>query len=154
MKGKLKQGLSVHCHHDILVEYCYDYQERVDYIKKKKPKNEIKTRLKLFKILPNEALKDIPAKYLKANEKWDEISKKWDEAHKKWLEACKKRVEAHNKWLETHNKRVEAHNKWLETHNKRSQKDKDKFHKKWCGCKDWKNGEIIFKDTSNEKDNS
>jgi len=49
MKTKKLTGIYWHCHHDIICEYVYDYQERVDYIKKEKPKNEIKTRLKLFK---------------------------------------------------------------------------------------------------------
>ena len=111
MKVKKVSGFSVHCHHDILVEWCYDYDERVRAIKQTKPKNEIKTRLKLFKLLPKEAIKDIPRGYVEANKKRTEAYKKWTEAYKKW-----------------------------------SQKSKDAFHKKWCGCKEYKDGEIQFEE--------
>ena len=94
----MKKGLAIHCHHAILLEYCYDYQERVDYIKSDKPKNEQKTRLKLFKLLPKEAEKDIPKYYLEAYRKRVEAYLKWEEAdlkrgkkdafHAKWC-GCK-----------------------------------------------------------------
>ena len=128
MKVKKVSGFSVHCHHDILVEWCYDYDERVRAIKQTKPKNEIKTRLKLFKLLPKEAIKDIPRGYVEAYQKWVEADKKRTEAYKKW-------VEAYQKWVEADKKQTEAYKKW-------SQKSKDAFHKKWCGCKEYKDGEI------------
>ena len=68
-----------HCHHDKLCEWVYDYQERVDYIKAEKPKNEIKTRLRLFKKIKGKLPKEL-------NEAW----KKWSEAWDKWNEAGKK----------------------------------------------------------------
>ena len=77
---KAIKGLSIHCHHDILVEYCYDYKERVKYIKNEKPKEEIKTRLRLFKILPEKALKDVPKYYQKADVEWSQEQK--DALHK------------------------------------------------------------------------
>lgn len=91
MKNKTKtiQGLAIHVHHDTLVEYCYDYAERVKYIKSDKPKNEQKTRLRVFKILPKEAEADIPKYYFEADKAWDEAGKKWpqkekDAFHAKW----------------------------------------------------------------------
>ena len=132
MKVKKVSGFSVHCHHDILVEWCYDYDERVRAIKQTKPKNEIKTRLKLFKLLPKEAIKDIPRGYVEAD-------KKRTEAYQKWVEANKKRDEADKKRDEADEKRTEAYKKW-------SQKSKDAFHKKWCGCKEYKDGEIQFEE--------
>ena len=48
--SKIKQkGMFWHCHHNTLLEYCYDYAGRVQFIKENKPKDEIKTRLRLFK---------------------------------------------------------------------------------------------------------
>src|SRR3990167_2048725 len=102
MKQTENSGFSIHCHHDILVEWCYDYEERVEVIKKDKPKNEQEIRLRLFKILPEEAVKEIP--------------KARQEADKAWQEADKARP----------------------------QNSKDAFHKRWCGCSEWKNGEINF----------
>ena len=113
---KPKKGLSIHLHHDVLVEYCYNYAERVKYIKEEKAVEEQETRLRLFKILPKEAEEDLPKGYLEADQKWEE-------AHQKWEEAYQKRKEAYQKW---------------------STKSKEAFHKKWCGCIFWKNGVINF----------
>ncbi len=51
-----KSGVAFHCHHDSLLEYVYDFDERVDYIKRYKPKGERELRLRLFKLIPNECL--------------------------------------------------------------------------------------------------
>ena len=49
-----------HCqHHDKHWEYCYDLNERIKYIKEKKPKEEQALRLKLFQIVP---LDKVPGK--------------------------------------------------------------------------------------------
>lgn len=45
---KKQKGLFWHVHHNRLLEYCYNYQERVDYIKNHKPEHERKLRLRLF----------------------------------------------------------------------------------------------------------
>ena len=49
-------GLAFHCHHDILLEYVYDYQERVEAIKRDKPASEQELRLRLFRMIPEEKL--------------------------------------------------------------------------------------------------
>ena len=83
---KTIKGFAIHCHHDILLEWCYDFAERVKYIKSDKPEDEQKIRLKLFKMLPKKALKDIPKNYLEAYNAWSEADK--DVFHKKWC-GCK-----------------------------------------------------------------
>ena len=113
---KEKQGFAIHCHHNILVEWCYNYGERVRAIKEGKPKSEQKIRLKLFKLLPKEAMKEIPDYYREADQKRQEANQKRWEADQKWQRADQK---------------------W-------SQKNKDAFHKKWCGCPHWKKGQISF----------
>ena len=52
----IKSGLAFHCHHDILSEYVYDYDERVKYIKEKKLASEQELRLKLFQLIPKDKL--------------------------------------------------------------------------------------------------
>ena len=63
------QGFCWHVHHDVLFEYCYDYDERVAFIKEYKSKNERPLRLKLLKLikgqLPEEIVKTSEA-YRKA----------------------------------------------------------------------------------------
>ena len=49
-------GIAFHCHHDKLVEWVHDYQERVEYIKNSKPLAEQELRLRLFKLIPGDRL--------------------------------------------------------------------------------------------------
>ena len=77
---KIKKGVYWHGHHKILVEYCYNYQGRVDYIKNDKPEHERKTRLRLFK-----PVKNVPKDLLEARRKYDEAEQKYDEAWKKYI---------------------------------------------------------------------
>src|SRR3990167_869439 len=90
-KTKTQSGLSIHCHHNTLVEFCYNYKERVDYIKRVKPAHEQKTRLSLFKILPKEAEKDLPKGYLQAyrarqqaDQAWKQAGQAWQQAYQAW----------------------------------------------------------------------
>jgi len=161
-----KQGLVVHCHHDLLIEWCHSFQERVDYIKSDKPKSEQKTRLKLFKMLSTEAIADLPKYLVEASRKLDEAYRKWDEAYHKWDEAYRKRGEAYRKlaeadckrdeayrkwaevdrkvdeadrkWDEAYRKRFEADRKWAEAYNRWiNTKGARNWHDKHCGCKEW-----------------
>ena len=122
-KNKLNSGLSIHCHHNILVEYCYDYNGRVDSIKNTKPENEQETRLRLFKILPKEAEKDLPERYLKAYAEWQKADAEWQKAFAEWQKAFAELRKAYAEW---------------------SQKSRDAFHKKWCGCSEWNGKELVF----------
>ena len=115
-----------HCHHDNLAEWCYDYQERVDYIKKAKPKNEIETRLKLFKPVKGK----LPKEFVEAGKKCDEAGKKYDEAGKKYDKAWKKYDEAWKKYFEA----------W-----RKFKPEIKRLHSKECGCKEWNGKEIVFK---------
>jgi len=90
------KGFAIHCHHNILVEYCYDYDERVEAIKRDKPENEQKTRLRLFKILPEEALKDIPVRFQKAYAEREKAGTEWKKANAEWSQSDKDTL--HKKW--------------------------------------------------------
>ncbi len=46
-----KSGFAWHCHHDVLMEYVVDYDERAKYIQENKPKNELELRLRLFQMV-------------------------------------------------------------------------------------------------------
>jgi len=126
---KKNKGFSIHCHHDTFIEYCYDYRARVKYIKKDKSKEEQEIRLRVFKLLPDEAVKDIPIE--------------WTEAYQRFLEEDRKyqRVDKYqetDRWREAHRKYREADHKWY-------QESKDSFHAKHCGCKEWNGKELVFK---------
>ena len=100
----MKKGFAFHCHHDVLVEYVHDYDERVKFIKEYKPKSEQGLRLKLFKLIPDELA---PGK----------DSAKW-EACDKAREACDKAREAYTKAREAYDKAREAYTKAREAYDK------------------------------------
>ena len=83
---KVKQGFYWHVHHDMLLEYCYNYEERATFIKNNKPQNEIEIRLRLFKPVKGKLPKDL----IEAGRKWYEARLKCNEAWRKWYEAGRK----------------------------------------------------------------
>ena len=87
LKEKMS-GMFWHCHHGRLCEYVWDYQGRVDYIKKYKPTNEIKTRLKLFKKIKGK----LPGEFRKVDKKREEADEKLEEAYEKRKEAYAKHL--------------------------------------------------------------
>jgi len=71
-----KSGLA-HCyHHDIHWEYCFDYDERVEYIKSHKPVEEQPLRLKLFGLVPSNKVPGRSSKewlaYVKASKVYEQ----------------------------------------------------------------------------------
>ena len=118
-----KSGMYWHCHHDILCEHVWDYDERVEAIKRK-PKNEIKTRLRLFKKVEN-----TPKELCEASEKYYEAIEKYGAAWDKYYEASEKYHKAIEKYDELRGK---YKNKM------------EKLHTKECGCKEWNGEEIVF----------
>ena len=115
------KGLAFHVHHDILLEYCFDYEERVKFIKEYKRKSEQKLRLKLFQIIPK------------------------DKLPQKGLRACNKACEAYYKARETYNKAFKAYVKGWEAYEKANHKEIIKLHKELCPDCPW-DGKTIFKE--------
>ena len=150
-KMKTKKGFYWHVYHDKLIDWCYDYQERVNYIKIEKPKNEIKTRLRLFKKvkakLPKE-LVEAGKKYIEAGKKCIEAGKKYGEAGKKYCEAEKEYDEAWKKYGEAWKKYVEAWKKSIEAEKEYDEAivklQLEKLHEKECGCSEWNGEELVF----------
>ena len=116
-------GLAIHCHHDNLLEYCYNYDERVNAIKTTKPENEQEIRLRLFRLLPQEAIDELPIGLVKANAEW--------------IKANAESVKAYAEWDKAYAERDKAYAEWIKT-------DREVWHKKWCGCKDWDGEKIVF----------
>jgi len=119
----IKSGLSIHCHHNILVEHCYNYDERVEAIKRDKPRNEQEIRLRLFKLLPKEAIEELPTAWRKADAEWDKACAERDKT-------CTERDKAYAEWCK-------ADAEWCK-------EGQEIWHKKWCGCTNWNGNEIIF----------
>ena len=101
---KVKQGFYWHVHHDMLLEYCYDYEERVNYIKNYKLQGEIETRLRLFKPVKGKLPKDL----IKIGQKLGEAERKLDEAVRKLDEI----LEKHKPFLEKLHKKECGCKEW------------------------------------------
>jgi len=132
----ITKGLAMHVHHDILFEYCYDFDERVNAIKKNKPENEQEIRLRLFKMLPEEAITELPKKLLKADAEWQKAYAEWKKASAEWQKAYAEFQKAYAEWQKASAEWKKASAEWPE---------KEAWHAKWCGCKEWNGEEIIFK---------
>ena len=125
-----KAGFVIHCHHDILVDYCYDYDERVEAIKRDKPQNEQEIRLRLFKMLPPEAIAELSERLKKAYAEREKAYAEWGKAYAEWEKAYAEREKAYAE-------RRKADAEWRKA-------DQIIWHTKWCGCKEWNGMEITF----------
>ena len=161
----MKRGYSIHCHHNVLWEYCYDYNGRVDAIKCNKPKNEQEVRLKLFKLLPQEAIDELPGKLVEADAEWQKADAKWLRADAKrqkvdaeWQKVDAKRQKVDDEWQEAYAGQQKAYAEWWKAYAEWQEGEAERqeayaewwkaggvaWHKKWCGCSYWNGEEIIF----------
>ena len=125
-----KSGLSIHCHHNILIEYCWDYDKRVTAIKRDKPANEQEIRLRLFRLLPQEAIDEMPQNLVKVHAEWQKADAEWQKAAAEWEKAAAE-------WEKAYAEREKADAEW-------EPKEREAWHKKWCGCMEWNGEEIEF----------
>src|SRR3972149_3771905 len=63
-----------HIHHEVLLEWSDDIQERIDYIKAHKPPHEVETRLRLLKPVQGA----LPPKHVKAKAAYDKARDAYD----------------------------------------------------------------------------
>ncbi len=169
-----KQGLSIHCHHNILVECCYDYDERVRAIKEDKPRREQKIRLRLFRLLPQEAIDELPerlnkayaewkkayaeckkadaeckkadAECKKAYAEWKKADAEWNKAYAEWNKADAECKKADAEWNKADAEWNKADAEWNKAYAECKKASKEIWHKKWCGCKEWNGEEIKFEE--------
>ena len=141
------KGFFWHVHHNELVEWSDNIQERIDYINKDKPKQEIALRLKLLQPvngkLPDEYVKADEAR-VKAYEARDKADEAWearvkaDEAY----EARDKAYEARVKAYKAYEARVKAYKAWEKAREKYKSQIEE-LHNKECPNCPW-NGTTIF----------
>jgi len=154
-----KTGFYWHVHHEILLEWCYDYDERVDYIKTEKPEEERELRLRLFQPVRG----DLPKELVEAGNKYDKIQKKHDKAWKKYIKAKRRYNEIWEKYGNGEEEYRKAYNKrektWMEYERvwtefnavrneyirirRRYRKEIEELHKQECIDCPW-NGNTIF----------
>ena len=138
MKQKIQTGFFLHVHHDILLEWCHNYDERVAFIRNEKPKEEQETRLRLFKPFKGK----LPQEVVKAAQ---EYNKAWQELNKAWQEYNKAK-QKYNKARQEYNKAAQEYDKAEQEYNKVLNDNKElieALHKAECPNCPW-NGRTIF----------
>jgi hypothetical protein len=123
---KVKSGFAFHLHHNKLVEWCHDYDKRVEVILSNKPKKEQELRLRLFKLIPEDRL---PPDLLKAGKAYDRARRKYSKATQIGI------VKA----FDTEQRKFDAYYATRADH----QYDLEVLHKELCPDCPW-NGETIF----------
>ena len=98
--AKIKSGFYWLVHHKVLLEWCYDYDARVDVIERTKPKNEVPTRLSEFKPVKGK----LPAAVVKTQAAY----RKAGAAYRKALAASDKAHAAYIKAIHAHKAEIEA----------------------------------------------
>jgi hypothetical protein len=116
MTTEINSGLAWHVHHEIMIEWCYDLDERLDYIKSNKPSNEISTRIKCFSLLTQRSIDSLPADLNKADADWRKASADLNKADADWRKADAD---------------------WRKA-------DREFFHTKFCGCTEWNGETLVF----------
>ena len=122
-----KSGLAFHVHHDKLVDYCYDYNGRVEAIKSVKPENETPTRLRLFQLLPESV--SLPEDVQNARAELDNARAELGNARAEVDKAGAEWKKADAEW------------------NKAMSRNLDFFgdlHAELCPCKEWDGKQIVF----------
>ena len=117
----MASGLAFHVHHNRLIEWCWNFEERVKYIKENKPLEEQEIRLRLFRLIPPDTL---PANLQKAEAERDKADAERDKADAK-------RNKAYAEW-------EKAYAEWRKT-----DADLDSLHAELCPNCPW-DGETIF----------
>ena len=78
-----KSGFFWHVHHDVLLEWSHNIDERIAYVKSDKPAKEVKLRLRLMKPVQGK----LPKKVVEAGKAYGKAWKVYDEARKVYNEA-------------------------------------------------------------------
>ena len=92
----MKTQYILHCHENILLEELTEpIENRIEYIKKNKPANEVPLRLLVMRVLTDEEVATIPVEA-------------WDKALENVIDACEAYKKSPDKTLEAWDKALEA----------------------------------------------
>jgi len=137
MENKKNAGFTWLCHHDVLLEWCYDYKGRVRFIWAYKPPNEVPIRLQWFQFVKGK----LPVEVIKARRASEKAVKAQDKA---WVvydkEACVEALESCNKAMESYNKAVAAYRTALKKHKPAI----EKLHAEECSGCPWNGKKLVF----------
>ena len=106
--AEVQKGFFWHVHHEVLIEWCYNYNERASFIRTDKRENEQETRLRLFKPVKG----TLPREVVEAGQALDKAWRAYGEA----LQALDKAWRAYGEALRKNMPAIEALHK-KECHN-------------------------------------
>ena len=142
-----RQGFFWHVHHETLIEWCHGYNERAEYIRIGKPKNERKTRLRLFKPvkgnLPEEVIEAWRA-CVEAKQVYDKVYRAYNKAYRARVRTGRAHVKTRQAYHEAWQARDEAYRAYKEAVNKNMPAIKALHAEECPGCP-W-DGYTIFPD--------
>jgi len=144
---KVKSGMAFHCQPEILIEWCTDFAERLEYIRTRKPQNEIATREKCFKMLSKKAIAALPVSLSKALADWSKARADWSKALANWSKARADLSKADADWSKADADWSKARADWSKALANWDIKEKEKFHAEFCGCTEWNGQTLIFPET-------
>ena len=90
--------------------------------------NEQEVRTRVFKLLSEEAIEELPKELIKAYADMDK-------AYADWKKAAADRDKADADWDKAYADMDKACVDW---------EGKEKWHEKYCGCKEWNGKELVF----------
>lgn len=130
MAKRRKRGFAFHCHHKALIEWCWDYDGRVEFIKFCKPPKEQPLRQRLFKRVKGK----LPAAVVEAGLAYDKVWMAYNKAGAAYYvrAAYDKAETAHDKARAVLEKVIQANMPAIE-----------KLHAKECKNCPW-DGKTIF----------
>ena len=89
----MTSGYYWHVHHEQLWEWCYDYDERVAYIRAEKPAGEVELRLRLM-----QPVRAVPERMQRAYAEWERAAAERERAYAEREQAVAERERAYAEW--------------------------------------------------------
>jgi len=124
-------GVFAVVHHGDLCEPSRNIKERVIYIRKEKPKHEIKMRLDHMLYLPPRVFPELYGgkykKWVRADKQWVVVVERLVKAEKQWGKASKQWYTAYGQFAAAHKQRMAATKKWYA-----AKKQRDAAREQWC----------------------
>ena len=136
--AEVQKGFFWHVHHEVLIEWCYNYNERASFIRTDKRENEQETRLRLFKPVKGTLPREVVEAW-QANVKAGQISSKAWRAYYKAGQFRDKEWRAYVKAGQAHSRAWRALDEAL----RKNMPAIEALHRKECHNCPW-DGKTIF----------
>ena len=126
----MTSGYYWHVHHEQLWEWCYDYDERVAYIRAEKPAGEVELRLRLM-----QPVRAVPERMQRAYAEWERAVAEWERAYAERERAAAEWERAAAEW-------ERAYAQWKRAYAECAP-EMEALHALECPDCPWKNGTIF-----------